>query len=121
MGKTFGTAKAYEQRYNDWVERYRHHFGDADSEIAGSRDQKCQGTGSLGDDRESSAVTTATTSSGGTSMTSAQPNFGRRLKTLKGLTPYEFIRKQGTAGPEKVRLDRHGAPRFAMTGEVSAE
>ena len=27
--------------------------------------------------------------------------FGRRLKTLKGLTPYEFIRKQWTIEPEK--------------------
>lgn len=28
-------------------------------------------------------------------------NFGRRLKTLKGLTPYEFIRKQWTLEPDR--------------------
>ncbi|MBY5356722.1 transposase family protein [Rhizobium leguminosarum] len=32
-------------------------------------------------------------------------NFGRRLKTLKGLTPYEFICKQWTKEPERFRLD----------------
>ena len=32
-------------------------------------------------------------------------NFGRRLKTLKGLTPYEFICKQWTAERQKFRLD----------------
>src|SRR5215211_1566109 len=32
-------------------------------------------------------------------------NFGRRLKTLKGLTPYEFICKQWTLEPERFRLD----------------
>lgn len=32
-------------------------------------------------------------------------NFGRQLKTLKGLTPYEFICKQWTIEPEKFRLD----------------
>ena len=31
--------------------------------------------------------------------------FGRRLKTLKGLTPYEFICKQWTLEPERFRLD----------------
>ena len=31
-------------------------------------------------------------------------NFGRRLKTLKGLTPYEFICKRWTIEPEKFRL-----------------
>jgi hypothetical protein len=30
-------------------------------------------------------------------------NFGRRLKTLKGLTPYEFICKQWTSEPKKVQ------------------
>ena len=30
-------------------------------------------------------------------------NFGRRLKTLKGLTPYEFICKQWTKEPERLR------------------
>jgi transposase InsO family protein len=32
-------------------------------------------------------------------------NFGRRLKTLKGLTPYEFICKRWTADPQRFRLD----------------
>ncbi|MDB5379745.1 MAG: transposase [Rubritepida sp.] len=32
-------------------------------------------------------------------------NFGRRLKTLKGLTPYEFICKRWTIEPEKFTLD----------------
>ena len=32
-------------------------------------------------------------------------NFGRRLKTLKGLTPYEFICKQWTSKPERFKLD----------------
>ena len=32
-------------------------------------------------------------------------NFGRRLKTLKGLTPYEFICKQWTIEPEKFILN----------------
>lgn len=32
-------------------------------------------------------------------------NFCRRLKTLKGLTPYEFICKQWTIEPERFRLD----------------
>src|SRR4051795_4296116 len=32
-------------------------------------------------------------------------NFGRRLKTLKGLTPYEFICKRRTLEPEPFRLD----------------
>ena len=31
-------------------------------------------------------------------------NFGRRLKTLKGLTPYEFICKQWTIEPKRFRL-----------------
>lgn len=31
-------------------------------------------------------------------------NFGRRLKTLKGLTPYEFICKQWTSEPERFTL-----------------
>ena len=30
---------------------------------------------------------------------------GRRLKTLKGLTPYEYIRKIWTAEPKRFRLD----------------
>ena len=32
-------------------------------------------------------------------------NFGRRLKTLKGLTPYEFICKCWTKEPERFRLN----------------
>ncbi|WP_152046340.1 IS481 family transposase [Aureimonas psammosilenae] len=32
-------------------------------------------------------------------------NFARRLKTLKGLTPYEFICKQWTSEPERFTLD----------------
>ena len=32
-------------------------------------------------------------------------NFARRLKTLKGLTPYEFICKSWTAEPERFRLN----------------
>ena len=32
-------------------------------------------------------------------------NFGRRLKTLKRLTPYEFICKQWTKEPERFRFN----------------
>ncbi|TBC12588.1 IS481 family transposase, partial [Rhizobium ruizarguesonis] len=32
-------------------------------------------------------------------------NFGRRLKTLKGLTPYEFICKTWASQPERFTLD----------------
>jgi transposase InsO family protein len=32
-------------------------------------------------------------------------NFGRRLKTLKGLTPYEFICKRWTSEPERFRFN----------------
>lgn len=32
-------------------------------------------------------------------------NFGRRLKTLKGLTPYEAICKAWAAEPERFRQD----------------
>jgi transposase InsO family protein len=32
-------------------------------------------------------------------------NFARRLKTLSGLTPYEFICKIGTSEPERFRLN----------------
>jgi transposase InsO family protein len=32
-------------------------------------------------------------------------NFGRRLKTLKGLTPYEFICKTWTKEPERFKLN----------------
>ncbi len=32
-------------------------------------------------------------------------NFGRRLKTLKGLTPYEFICKCWTSEPERFKLN----------------
>ena len=39
-------------------------------------------------------------------------NVGRRLKTLKGLTPYEAICTTGTAGPKQFRPD----PSHPMTG-----
>ena len=32
-------------------------------------------------------------------------NFGRRLKTLKGLTPYEFICKQWVKEPKRFRFN----------------
>ena len=32
-------------------------------------------------------------------------NFGLRLKTLKGLTPYEFICKQWTIEPKRFKLE----------------
>lgn len=32
-------------------------------------------------------------------------NFAKRLKTLKGLTPYEYICKIWTAEPERFRLN----------------
>jgi hypothetical protein len=32
-------------------------------------------------------------------------NYGRRLKTLKGLTPYEIIAKMWTKEPERFRLN----------------
>lgn len=32
-------------------------------------------------------------------------NFGRRLETLKGLIPYEFICKQSTSEPELFIID----------------
>ena len=32
-------------------------------------------------------------------------NFGRRLKTLKGLTPFEYICKSWTSQPEKFILN----------------
>ena len=32
-------------------------------------------------------------------------NYGRRLKTLKGFTPYEFIVNAWTKEPERFRLD----------------
>jgi hypothetical protein len=35
----------------------------------------------------------------------AAVNFGRRLKTLSGLTPYEYICKQWTSEPERFRLN----------------
>lgn len=39
-------------------------------------------------------------------------NFGRRLKTLKGLTPYEFVCKQWTSEPQRLDID----PIHQMTG-----
>jgi transposase InsO family protein len=32
-------------------------------------------------------------------------NFAKRLKTLKGLTPYEYICKRWTENPDRFRLD----------------
>ena len=32
-------------------------------------------------------------------------NFGRRLKTLNGLTPFEFVCKRWTSSPERFRLN----------------
>jgi hypothetical protein len=32
-------------------------------------------------------------------------NFGRRLKTLNGLTPFELVCKRGTTEPERFRLN----------------
>jgi len=32
-------------------------------------------------------------------------NFARRLKTLKGLTPYEFVCKTWTNEPERFRIN----------------
>ncbi|MCX7325475.1 MAG: IS481 family transposase, partial [Hyphomicrobiales bacterium] len=32
-------------------------------------------------------------------------NFGRRLKTLKGLTPYEFICKRWTTEPQRFSVN----------------
>ena len=32
-------------------------------------------------------------------------NFGHRLKTLKGLTPYGFIRRRWTSQPERFNLN----------------
>ncbi|HEY5209288.1 MAG TPA: IS481 family transposase, partial [Stellaceae bacterium] len=38
-------------------------------------------------------------------------NYGRRLKTLTGLTPYEFICKMWTKEPQRFRLDpNHQTP-----------
>lgn len=39
-------------------------------------------------------------------------NFGRRLNTLKGLTPYEYICKIRTVEPERFRLN----PTYQMPG-----
>lgn len=42
-------------------------------------------------------------------------NFGRRLKTLKGLTPYELICKQWTIEPKRFKLDpTHQMPGLNM-------
>ena len=32
-------------------------------------------------------------------------NFARRLKTLRGLTPYEFIRKAWTSQPQRFKIN----------------
>lgn len=34
-------------------------------------------------------------------------NYGRRLKTLRGLTPYEYICKMWSTEPERFTLDPH--------------
>ncbi len=34
-------------------------------------------------------------------------NYGRRLKTLRGLTPYEFICKTWTTEPERFNVNPH--------------
>ena len=40
-------------------------------------------------------------------------NFGRRLETLKGLTPYEFTWKKWTIEPQRFRFDPiHQMPRL---------
>ncbi len=44
-------------------------------------------------------------------------NYGRRLKTLKGLTPYEFICKSWTTEPERFSLNPH--PSNAGTKQVA--
>lgn len=38
-------------------------------------------------------------------------NYGRRLKTLKGLTPYEYVARIWTEEPERFKLDpcKHSA------------
>ena len=47
-------------------------------------------------------------------------NFGRRLKTLKGLTPYEFICKSWTSEPNRFRLDPiHQMPGLNTSDEPS--
>ncbi|MFC4623623.1 hypothetical protein ACFO3A_15635, partial [Comamonas nitrativorans] len=43
--------------------------------------------------------------------------FGRRLKTLKGLTPYEFICKQWTDEPERFTINPiHQMPGLNILG-----
>ena len=45
-------------------------------------------------------------------------NFGRRLKTLKGLTPYEFICKRRATEPERFSLDPlHQMPRLDVRSQ----
>lgn len=46
-------------------------------------------------------------------------NFGRRLKTLKGLTPYEFICKQWTSQPDRFIINPiHQMPGLNMIEAV---
>ena len=48
----------------------------------------------------------AVASSASISPTSSRPyTFGRRLKTLKGLTPYEFICKAWASSPERFSVN----------------
>jgi transposase InsO family protein len=42
-------------------------------------------------------------------------NFARRLKTLKGLTPYEFICRAWTSEPQRFKLNPLPAPANAGT------
>ena len=55
----------------------------------------------------SDAITTTITPSSSGILVDfiAAYNFGRRLKTLKGLTPYEFICKQWVSEPARFRLN----------------
>ncbi len=51
-------------------------------------------------------------------------NFGRRLKTLKGLTPYEFICKQSDSRAPKVQArttPRNAGTKHLGTGRVLEE
>ena len=50
-------------------------------------------------------TTTPMTSCGASGRLLSAYNFARRLKTLKGLTPYEFICKFWTTEPKRFRLD----------------
>ena len=53
----------------------------------------------------SASTTIMTTCAGHLSDFIKAYNFGRRLKTLKGLTPYEFICKQWTSEPQRFNIN----------------